>query len=566
MLDLNDCQCPRCKQVALRYEGPAEIPPRDILDNAIRCTACDARYDVVWGIPFLGVYGEEDLPGLIEIAANAENYTREGKSDRQTWIEPWIDMLDEVHLSLDRDAVLARYKLTEQDKAYLPNRYNEYLCFRMVTHGLSFAGKKILDVGAGLGFDSCRYLRMGASVTCFDYSPILSYQGYLNVPEARWIAGTAPVLPFADGTFDVAVANAALHHIRDVPGTIQEMMRVVKPGGLVMTMIDSYRPDSTDADYVVQIFKDYPPVLMGVNEGVPRLTDFLSPLHQWREHLSTEVFTFMAGARFEKRFVQQNTPYHWTLDEARQHLSEGGGVVNTRSTLHRAIQPQQPQLPAEIISPGDYARSLQNQAEALARLARLMPDRYVDLPLLDRSHTMLRLLNGWKPVEAGQDTRTAYSRARLFLRRQPQHTCVNATVLAPCLAESHDTQLAILVDGQEVVRQPLTRGVWTNVSAPLVKVTASQVSAVELRLLPPHSQPDANLFQVRRLELSSAPINTPPTFSDVQQPSIETLVAFGIISSKSVRVLFTDDLTTTVNLLNRMRLLGLTAQAIVARG
>jgi SAM-dependent methyltransferase len=45
--------------------------------------------------------------------------------------------------------------------------------------------------------------------------------------------GSVYELPFADGEFDVAYAHQVLQHLRERPAALREMVRVVRPGGLV---------------------------------------------------------------------------------------------------------------------------------------------------------------------------------------------------------------------------------------------------------------------------------------------------------------------------------------------
>ena len=68
LADLEDCQCVRCRAPVLLVADP---DPDTIIRSAIKCSICNAEYDLIWGVPFLGAYEREDITGLIEIAANA---------------------------------------------------------------------------------------------------------------------------------------------------------------------------------------------------------------------------------------------------------------------------------------------------------------------------------------------------------------------------------------------------------------------------------------------------------------------------------------------------------------
>ena len=115
-------------------------------------------------------------------------------------------------------------------------------------------GKKVLDIGAGLGWDSHRLHLLGANVTALEYSPLLAESGRENFPHIRWIGGFSHVLPFKNQMFDAVFCNAALHHMRDVSKAISEALRVLKQGGILVTTCDSFRPDCTKEDFELKIF------------------------------------------------------------------------------------------------------------------------------------------------------------------------------------------------------------------------------------------------------------------------------------------------------------------------
>ena len=80
------------------------------------------------------------------------------------------------------------------------------------------------------------------------------------LPEVRWIGGLAHILPFASGTFDAVCCNAALHHMRDVSAALEEMLRVLKPGGWLITTGDLYRSRRSTMAVELEVFNRHPDV------------------------------------------------------------------------------------------------------------------------------------------------------------------------------------------------------------------------------------------------------------------------------------------------------------------
>lgn len=106
----------------------------------------------------------------------------------------------------------------------------------LLAHDLN--GKRALAPGCGFGEDAIRLARLGARVEAFDISPdIIAVArrrcdafGYDNVN-----LGVMPCekLDFPDDSFDLVLFIDILHHV-DIPKTMAEVKRVLKPGGLVV--------------------------------------------------------------------------------------------------------------------------------------------------------------------------------------------------------------------------------------------------------------------------------------------------------------------------------------------
>jgi SAM-dependent methyltransferase len=122
----------------------------------------------------------------------------------------------------------------EYDEALPAHVVEHYLAKRVRYIGENCAPGRALDVGCGTGALAGRLSRSGFTVTGIDPS-----QGMLDVmaesePEVKGVRGDGAELPFEDGSFDVALTVAALHHIADpdaVRRTLVEMARVTRAGG-----------------------------------------------------------------------------------------------------------------------------------------------------------------------------------------------------------------------------------------------------------------------------------------------------------------------------------------------
>ena len=91
--------------------------------------------------------------------------------------------------------------------------------------------QRCLDLGGGSGMTA--KLLVGAGVpflVCVDISaPMLRHSG---VPSVQ---GDALRLPFADGSFDLVVAAAFLHHVPDLEHSVlRECARVLRPDGRIV--------------------------------------------------------------------------------------------------------------------------------------------------------------------------------------------------------------------------------------------------------------------------------------------------------------------------------------------
>ena len=97
-----------------------------------------------------------------------------------------------------------------------------------------------LEVGAGTGYFSLNVLRAGIvrHASCTDISPGMLRALRANAERLRLDVETAhadaETLPFAEGSFDLVLGHAVLHHIPDLPRAFGEFHRVLRPGGWIV--------------------------------------------------------------------------------------------------------------------------------------------------------------------------------------------------------------------------------------------------------------------------------------------------------------------------------------------
>jgi len=99
------------------------------------------------------------------------------------------------------------------------------------------AGERVLDVAAGNGNATLAAARRFAEVTSTDYVPHLLEKGAARARaegfDVRFQVADAEALPFADGSFDVALSTFGVMFTPDQAAAARELARVVRPGGRI---------------------------------------------------------------------------------------------------------------------------------------------------------------------------------------------------------------------------------------------------------------------------------------------------------------------------------------------
>jgi SAM-dependent methyltransferase len=116
-------------------------------------------------------------------------------------------------------------------------------------------GHRVLDLGCGGGRHAFEVYRRGADVVAFDLDPaeLAPVTGMFGAMRAAGevgqeggataISGDATAMPFGDGRFDRVIAAEVLEHILDDQRAMNELARVLRPGGLAAITVPSFLPE-----------------------------------------------------------------------------------------------------------------------------------------------------------------------------------------------------------------------------------------------------------------------------------------------------------------------------------
>ncbi len=121
-------------------------------------------------------------------------------------------------------------------------------------------GETILDLGSGPGFLACELAEeVGATgrIIAVDISPEMNALARSRAAasglddQIKIVDGDATLLPLADATVDAAIATQVIEYLADPDAALQELARVVRPGGRLV-LID------TDWDSLVWASTNHP--------------------------------------------------------------------------------------------------------------------------------------------------------------------------------------------------------------------------------------------------------------------------------------------------------------------
>jgi ubiquinone/menaquinone biosynthesis C-methylase UbiE len=136
-------------------------------------------------------------------------------------------------LFVNYDAMAAAYAHTRRGSPRVVSDIVER-CRNRPTHD-------ILEIGCGTANHLLAVAAsLGASGFGFDRSMSMLEQGRLKGEGLRLAQADAGLdLPFGQASFDLVFSVDFIHYLRDLPGIFPEVCRILRPGGVVVTVTES---------------------------------------------------------------------------------------------------------------------------------------------------------------------------------------------------------------------------------------------------------------------------------------------------------------------------------------
>lgn len=104
----------------------------------------------------------------------------------------------------------------------------------LVKKYIDLKGKRVLDVGCGIGIYSWAFFNESAEVFGIDIDKENIKKARKQAPGVRFLTSEGENLPFENDFFDIIFLNEVLEHVKDDKKTISECLRVLKPGGKII--------------------------------------------------------------------------------------------------------------------------------------------------------------------------------------------------------------------------------------------------------------------------------------------------------------------------------------------
>jgi ubiquinone/menaquinone biosynthesis C-methylase UbiE len=190
-------------------------------------------------------------------------------------------------------------------------RYRDQPFIHSFAQFTRYREKKVLEVGFGAGTDFIQWLRAGAHASGIDLTQealtnVTRRIEVYNLPDPAQLAvSDAENLPFTSNTFDLGYSFGVLHHSPDTQKAVEQLVRVVRPGGEIKIMLYNRR-----SIYAINQW-----IKHALLKGRP-WKSISWTLHHHMESLGTKAYTRSELMRMFSKLPLQNIQIHTEITSA----------------------------------------------------------------------------------------------------------------------------------------------------------------------------------------------------------------------------------------------------------
>ena len=195
--------------------------------NNYFCKSCETSFE-----------GSDDIPCFLsEKMYGSEKEYIEAMKVVDFWGHGWIKRLeDEEHAYVNQSSKEELLNYANEELAWCRKNGNlmSRLPFENMKNSIS------LNIGCGAGTEALEIVLGGGSCIAMDITnPAAKVTDSLlkKLGQGEGIQGDARFLPCKDNSIDYIYSSGVLHHSDDVPKSISEIYRVLKPGGYAFIML-----------------------------------------------------------------------------------------------------------------------------------------------------------------------------------------------------------------------------------------------------------------------------------------------------------------------------------------
>jgi len=244
---INILVCPKCKK------------PLNQDERRLVCRQCNQVYNIDKGI----INFQVEL--LEEIKALSSEY-----------MDMEADYYDKIHLHMSQENDL----------------------FQGIIKEVSTSGKIILDVATGTGFilDNFEALNKEGKFLCLDISRNMLRRAIQKHGKriALALRADAECIPIKDSSIDMVTISSSLHHLPNPPKALQEIYRVLMPGGIFLIF-----HEPTISPSLGFLFKYFNRICTIYNNLRPKTKEEIERKRRVKEY-AKEIFGIEEEAAFQR--------------------------------------------------------------------------------------------------------------------------------------------------------------------------------------------------------------------------------------------------------------------------